>query len=143
MTSSPLFAFFNSSTSGFVNVYDSDSFSVRHDDNFRTTTSSVFGAAPKLIKTLGNLTTPISTLRFNHDAQILAMASKDKKDAMRLVGRFCFFGFRLFFVSLLHKFTVGRRPRFAVILSRTSFFRSLQLLLSGKTSFTYLFIFSS
>ena len=56
---------------------------MQHDDNFRT--SSVSGT-PKLIKALGHLTTPISTLRFNHDAQILAMASKDKKDAMRLVG---------------------------------------------------------
>ena len=76
---------FNSSTSGYVNVYDSDSFSVHHD-NFRT--SSVSGT-PKLVKALGHLTTPISTLRFNHDAQMLAMASKDKKDAMRLVGH-CF-----------------------------------------------------
>ncbi|PPQ97441.1 hypothetical protein CVT26_002851 [Gymnopilus dilepis] len=39
----------------------------------------------QLGRTLGQLTTPVSTLRFNHDAQILAMASKDKKDSMRLV----------------------------------------------------------
>ena len=67
-------------------------------------TSSVSGT-PKLVKALGHLTTPISTLRFNHDAQILAMASKDKKDAMRLVGPlflgFRLFGFSAFFVSLL------------------------------------------
>ncbi|KAF8880911.1 WD40-repeat-containing domain protein [Gymnopilus junonius] len=66
------------STSGFVNMYGSDSFSVPQ--------YSAVIAQPKLVKTLGQLTTPISTLRFNHDAQILAMASKDKKDAMRLVS---------------------------------------------------------
>ena len=62
---------------------------MHRDDNFRTS------GTPKLVKALGHLTTPISTLRFNHDAQILAMASKDKKDAMRLVGYF-FLGFQLF-----------------------------------------------
>jgi U3 small nucleolar RNA-associated protein 18 len=65
------------STSGFVNVYDSDSFSVHRGDTESGT--------PKPVKALGHLTTPISTLRFNHDAQILAMASKDKRDAMRLI----------------------------------------------------------
>ena len=67
------------STSGFVNVYGSDSFaSLDGECTFSTD-------KPKLIKALGHLTTPISTLRFNHDAQLLAMASKDKKDSMRLV----------------------------------------------------------
>ena len=88
--------FFHSSTSGFVNIYDSDSFSVHHGDSFRTESES---GTPKLVKALGHLTTPISTLRFNHDSQILAMASKDKKDAMRLVG---FLGFIFLFFSLLH-----------------------------------------
>ncbi|KDR85676.1 hypothetical protein GALMADRAFT_132340 [Galerina marginata CBS 339.88] len=70
------------SSSGFVNVYGSDSFTVSGGDSM----SSSFAAEnPKLVKALGHLTTPISTLRFNHDAQILAMASKDKKDSMRLV----------------------------------------------------------
>ena len=66
-------------------MYDSDSFSIPHGD-----ASSVSGT-PKLVKALGHLTTPISTLRFNHDSQILAMASKDKKDAMRLVSHLFFF----------------------------------------------------
>lgn len=71
------------STSGFVNVYGSDSFSVLNAERtFSTTTTD----NPKLVKALGHLTTPISTLRFNHDAQLLAMASKDKKDSMRLVS---------------------------------------------------------
>ncbi|CAA7266393.1 unnamed protein product [Cyclocybe aegerita] len=66
------------STSGFVNVYGSDSFAVPGDTFYSTD-------KPKLVKALGHLTTPISTLRFNHDGQMLAMASKDKKDALRLV----------------------------------------------------------
>jgi hypothetical protein len=40
---------------------------------------------PRPLKAIGNLTTPISTLRFNHDSQLLAMASSAKKDQMRLV----------------------------------------------------------
>jgi len=69
------------STSGYVNVYGADSFAV--PNNLDTLVSG--REKPKMIKALGQLTTPISALRFNHDAQILAMASKDKKDAFRLV----------------------------------------------------------
>ncbi|KAF4623295.1 hypothetical protein D9613_001406 [Agrocybe pediades] len=72
------------STSGFVNVYGSDSFAVplySEDSTF----SSFATERPKLRKALGQLTTPVSTLKFNHDGQVLAMASKDKKDSMRLV----------------------------------------------------------
>lgn len=72
------------SSSGFVNVYGSDSFAVPRDAGESTFLYSGMDQ-PKLAKALGHLTTPISTLRFNHDAQILAMASKEKKDAMRLV----------------------------------------------------------
>jgi U3 small nucleolar RNA-associated protein 18 len=74
-----------SSSSGFVNVYGSDSFAIPRHSETETTFSSSATKNPKLAKALGHLTTPISTLRFNHDAQILAMASKEKKDAMRLV----------------------------------------------------------
>ncbi|KAF9042256.1 WD40-repeat-containing domain protein [Panaeolus papilionaceus] len=66
------------STSGFVNVYGADSFSMPHNSYSSTD-------QPKLVKSLGHLTTPISTLKFNHDAQLLAMASKDKKDSMKLI----------------------------------------------------------
>jgi len=59
--------------SGFVNVYDADS------------TSSSRGDRPKPLKTIGNLTTSISTLRFNHDSQLLAIASNNKKDQMRMI----------------------------------------------------------
>ena len=75
---------------------------MHHDDNFRTS-SSVSGT-PKLVKALGHLTTPISTLRFNHDSQILAMASKDKKDAMRLVSDLFLWLSAFFFVLLLRGF---------------------------------------
>lgn len=73
-----------------MNVYGSDSFAVPSN---RVALSG--REKPKIIKALGHLTTPISALKFNHDAQILAMASKDKKDAFRLVRLL----FRLFLCS--------------------------------------------
>jgi len=73
------------STSGFVNIYGSDSFAVDNTYSSNASRTPSATGTPKLVKALGHLTTPISTLRFNHDAQILAMASKDKKDAMRLI----------------------------------------------------------
>ncbi|KAH6906694.1 WD40-repeat-containing domain protein [Coprinopsis sp. MPI-PUGE-AT-0042] len=63
------------SNSGYVNVYGSDSFSNLSSDAGR----------PKPLKSIGNLTTPISSARFNYDSQILAIASKEKKDALRMV----------------------------------------------------------
>lgn len=36
-------------------------------------------------RALGNLTTATTVLRFNHDAQLLAIASRNKKDALRMV----------------------------------------------------------
>jgi len=61
------------SKTGLVNVYGGDAL-----------TSNV-SSSPKVLKTLGHLTTSMSTLRFNHDSQLLAMASNVKKDQMRLV----------------------------------------------------------
>lgn len=66
------------SNTGFVNVYGSDAFSA-HDS------VTGLGNNPKPTKSIGNLTTAISTLKFNHDAQIMAIASQEKKDAMRLI----------------------------------------------------------
>lgn len=54
------------SNTGFVNVYD------RLKDN-------------QLIKSIDNLTTTISSLEFSHDSQVLCMASRGKKDALKLV----------------------------------------------------------
>ncbi|KAJ3565861.1 hypothetical protein NP233_g7370 [Leucocoprinus birnbaumii] len=64
------------SSSGLVNVYNSTSYSLRPSDASKT---------PKPIKSIGNLTTAISGLKFNHDSQLLAVASKEKKDSMRLI----------------------------------------------------------
>lgn len=61
------------SNTGLVNVYNAES------------TIDLEGGRPKTLKTIGNLTTSISTLRFNHDSQLLAIASNDKKDQMRMV----------------------------------------------------------
>jgi U3 small nucleolar RNA-associated protein 18 len=41
---------------------------------------------PEPLKTLSALTTRISTLAFNHDAQLLVMASREGKDGMRVVS---------------------------------------------------------
>ncbi|KAI0825295.1 WD40-repeat-containing domain protein [Trametes gibbosa] len=57
---------------GIVNVYGSDA-------------ASSGAERPKPLKALGNLTTSITSLRFNHDSQLLAMASNVKKDQMRMV----------------------------------------------------------
>jgi U3 small nucleolar RNA-associated protein 18 len=69
------------SNSGLVNVYDSGAYSSPEDALQPTN-------PPSPVKTLSHLTTSISTLRFNHDSQILAVASKEKKGSMRLVSRF-------------------------------------------------------
>jgi hypothetical protein len=63
-----------------VNVYGSDA-------------SISSGDRPKPLKTIGNLTTLISTLQFNHDSQLLTIASKDRKHQMHMV---CF----IFFTAL-------------------------------------------
>ncbi|KDQ51306.1 hypothetical protein JAAARDRAFT_199145 [Jaapia argillacea MUCL 33604] len=63
------------STTGFVNVY-----------GFEATASSTSSLKPpKSLKTIGNLTTSISSLCFNHDSQLLAIASNTKKDQMRMI----------------------------------------------------------
>ena len=64
----------NRSKTGLVNVYGSEC------------TKSDLSGLPKPLKTIGNLTTSISTMRFNHDAQILALASKSKKDQLKMVN---------------------------------------------------------
>lgn len=63
-----------SSKSGIVNVYDAQA------------TRALPNSAPTPLKTLPHLTTAVTSLRFNHDAQILASASKTKKDQLKLVS---------------------------------------------------------
>ncbi|KAH7330707.1 WD40-repeat-containing domain protein [Rhizoctonia solani] len=60
------------SKSGIVNVYD--------------TPSTLASSAPVPLKTLPHLTTSVTSLLFNHDAQILASVSKTKKDQLKLVS---------------------------------------------------------
>ncbi|KAG6913919.1 hypothetical protein DXG01_003554 [Tephrocybe rancida] len=63
------------SNTGFVHVYGADSFVM----------SDMSMVNPKPRKSIANLTASISAIRFNHDAQIMAVASQEKKDAMRLI----------------------------------------------------------
>jgi U3 small nucleolar RNA-associated protein 18 len=65
--------FYDRSKTGLVNVYGSDS------------TMAGTSGAPKPLKTIGNITTAISTMCFNRDAQILALSSKNKKDQLKMV----------------------------------------------------------
>lgn len=63
-----------SSKSGIVNVYGSNASSSWSNSE-----------RPRPLKTISNLTTSISAAKFNHDSQLLAIASKTQKDQMRLV----------------------------------------------------------
>ncbi|KAG6828730.1 hypothetical protein H0H92_006918 [Tricholoma furcatifolium] len=65
------------SNTGFVNVYGADSFAIPPPSGELPT--------PKPLKSIANLTTSISSIRFNHDAQLMAVASQEKKDSMRLI----------------------------------------------------------
>jgi len=62
------------STSGIVNIYDRTSW-----------VDSTPPAQPKPTKTFDHLTTPVSKLCFSPDGQVMAMASRWKKDALRLI----------------------------------------------------------
>ena len=44
------------------------------------------GAERKALKAIGNLTTSISCIKFNHDSQLVALASTSNKDALKLVS---------------------------------------------------------
>ncbi|KAF5376864.1 hypothetical protein D9615_007267 [Tricholomella constricta] len=65
------------SNTGYVNVYGRDSFA--------STPAAHDLGNPKPLKSIANLTTAISSIRFNHDAQLMAVASQEKKDAIRLI----------------------------------------------------------
>ena len=68
------------SASGVVNIYDRRvSFSGKGPGALGTATN------PKPVKTVESLVTSINTLEFSHDGQVLCIASKIKKDALRLV----------------------------------------------------------
>ncbi|UPX09350.1 U3 snoRNP protein [Ascochyta rabiei] len=72
------------SSSGVVNIYDRRAWSEDAED-VKLSSNGGIPKAPKPLRALGNLTTPTSHLTFSPDGQILAMASRWKNNAMRLV----------------------------------------------------------
>ncbi|KAJ8111876.1 hypothetical protein OPT61_g5622 [Boeremia exigua] len=72
------------SSSGVVNIYDRRAWSEGAEDE-KLSSNGGLPKAPKPLRALGNLTTPTSHLTFSPDGQILAMASRWKNNAMRLV----------------------------------------------------------
>jgi hypothetical protein len=83
-----------SSKSGIVNVYGSNASSSWSNTD-----------RPKPLKSIGNLTTSISTMQFNHDSQLLAIASKTQKDQMRLVWLILCRSNRLYAYGLISRST--------------------------------------
>jgi U3 small nucleolar RNA-associated protein 18 len=75
------------SSSGVVNVYDRRAWSENSSSDADTISDANNGIprAPKPVRALQNLTTPTSHLTFSPDGQVLAMASRWKANAMRLV----------------------------------------------------------
>jgi len=73
--------FATGSNSGVVNVYDRQESSAAHVAASRPTAARP--ASP--LHTFMNLTTTIDSLAFSPDSQLLAMGSRMKKDALRLV----------------------------------------------------------
>ncbi|KAF4551339.1 Hypothetical protein D9617_13g098370 [Elsinoe fawcettii] len=69
--------------SGVVNVYDRREWYA--DWHKGEKKGDVVPRAPKPVRVLDQLTTPVSHLAFSKDGQVLAMASRWKKDALRLV----------------------------------------------------------
>lgn len=68
------------SQTGIVNVYDDSQWCSDADEQSR-----VSKAERQPLKTIENLTTSVTTMKFNPDAQILAIASDAKKDQLKLV----------------------------------------------------------
>ena len=80
------------SSSGIVNIYDRHSPAfikilnpVSTDINGTDYPAPAQTARPKPLKTLDHLTTPVSTLNFSADGQLLVLSSRWKKDALKLV----------------------------------------------------------
>ncbi|KAK5714510.1 U3 snoRNP protein [Elasticomyces elasticus] len=71
------------SSSGIVNIYDRRVWLAGVGGTGGE--GDLFPRTPKPTKTLGHLTTPTSSLTFSPDGQLLVMASKWKRDAVKLV----------------------------------------------------------
>lgn len=74
------------STTGVVNIYDSNSITQGLDEGSQRANEMLSDYAPKPIRELMNHTTAITSVSFNHDAQVMAIASSKKKDAFRVVS---------------------------------------------------------
>lgn len=68
------------SQTGIVNLYDDSDWCTDENEEDR-----ILGIERQPLKTIENLTTSVSTMKFNPDAQILAIASDSKKDQLKLV----------------------------------------------------------
>jgi U3 small nucleolar RNA-associated protein 18 len=75
------------SSSGIANIYDRRSWATDSNSDSNSTADSNAGVPPrpKPTRAFDQLVTPISSLAFSRDGQILALASRWKKDALRLV----------------------------------------------------------
>nr|OQO31750.1 hypothetical protein B0A51_00652 [Rachicladosporium sp. CCFEE 5018] len=71
------------SSSGIVNIYDRRVWLA--EPSKPTTIDQPIPTNPSPTKTLDHLTTPTSHLAFSHDGQMMVMASKWKRDALRMV----------------------------------------------------------
>ncbi|KAI5303186.1 RNA polymerase II subunit A C-terminal domain phosphatase [Ascosphaera pollenicola] len=73
------------SSSGIVNIYDRRPWQVNVTGEDSSESQSGIPSSPKPVRVLDQLTTPTSHLCFSNDGQLLIMASRWKKDALRLV----------------------------------------------------------
>lgn len=69
------------SNSGIVNIYDRDTLISKIEDDGSIDVKPL----PEPTRRYEQLTTPITTISFSHDGQLLAFASLHKKDALKLV----------------------------------------------------------
>lgn len=76
------------SSSGIVNIYggaNADGERATTGNELREMTTGDGSASLIARRSIGNLTTATTAMRFSNDAQILAIASRTKKDALRMV----------------------------------------------------------
>jgi U3 small nucleolar RNA-associated protein 18 len=71
------------SSSGVVNIYDRREWAAAYATSGKDVESAI-PRSPKPVRALDQLTTPISHLVFSPDGQVLVMASRWKRDALRL-----------------------------------------------------------
>lgn len=73
----------HSSTTGIVNVYGGD---LAHVGSDSAVAKADAAQILRPLRTMENLTTAVTTMRYNHDGQMLAFASRNKKDALKMVS---------------------------------------------------------